>query len=267
MHIHHRQIQSGVPQGSVLGPILYLLYTADLPTSNRTMTATFADDTAIMVSHEDPIAASSILQSNINMVQNWLQKWRIKANETKSNHVTYTLNRKTCPSVTFNSQTVPQTNDVKYLGMHLDRRLTWQKHIKTKRKQLGLKFNKMYWLMGHNSPLSRENKLLLYKAILKPIWTYGIQLWGSASNSNIDILQRFQSKILRIISGVPWFVTNEVIHNNLSIPTLREEIRKSSSSYQRRLANHPNRLARDLLSSNTINRLKRHSILDLTNRH
>ena len=49
------------------------------------------------------------------------------------------------------------------------------------------------------SQLSLENKLLVYKVILKPVWAYGIQLWGTASNSNLEILERFQSKLLRII--------------------------------------------------------------------
>jgi hypothetical protein len=59
--------------------------------------------------------------------------------------------------------------------MHLDRRLTWTKHIKTKRKQLILTAKQMQWLLGRRSTLSIERKLLLYKAVLKPIWTYGGQ--------------------------------------------------------------------------------------------
>jgi hypothetical protein len=76
------------------------------------------------------------------------------------------------------------------MGMRLDRRLTWAKHIRTKREQLNLKAKQMHWLLGRRSTLSTENKLLLYNAVLKPIWTCGIQLWGTASNSNIE---RFQS--------------------------------------------------------------------------
>jgi hypothetical protein len=51
----------------------------------------------------------------------------------------------------------------------------------------------------------------VYKAILKPIWTYGVQLWGTASKSNIDILERFQSKLLRNITDAPWYVPTTVI--------------------------------------------------------
>ena len=61
----------------------------------------------------------------------------------------------------------------------------------------------MYWLLGPRSQLSLNNKLLLYKTILKPIWTYGIQLWGTASYSNIDIIQKYQSKTLMVFSFLP----------------------------------------------------------------
>jgi hypothetical protein len=64
------------------------------------------------------------------------------------------------------------------------------------------------------SKLSTTNKLLLYKTILKPIWTYGIQLWGTASTSNIEILERFQSKVLRIIVDAPWYVPNSLIRRD-----------------------------------------------------
>jgi hypothetical protein len=87
---------------------------------------------------------------------------------------------------------------------HLDSKLTWRHHIFTKRKQLGLALTKMYWLLGRRSQLSLSNKLLLYKFILKPNWTYGIQLWGTASTSNIEILERFQSKTLRLLVDAPW---------------------------------------------------------------
>jgi hypothetical protein len=61
------------------------------------------------------------------------------------------------------------------------------------------------------------NKLLLYKAILNPIWTYGIQLWGTASTSNIEILERFQSEALRTIVDGPWYVPKTLIRRDLHI--------------------------------------------------
>lgn len=261
-------IQSGVPQGSVLGPVLYLLFTADLPKTLVTTIATFADDTAILSSHSNPYTASKHLQENLDLLQLWLNKWRIKVNVTKSVHITFALKHETCPHVTLNNIHLPQENSVKYLGLHLDRRLTWHKHIFTKRKQLGLKFTKMYWLAGRKSQLSLENKLLLYKMIIKPVWTYGIQLWGTASNSNIEILQRFQSKVLRCIVDAPWFVSNTVIHKDLKINSVKDEIRINSKKYSERLSAHPNSLAVNLLTINSdVPRLKRFLTSDLINRH
>jgi hypothetical protein len=86
----------------------------------------------------------------------------------------------------------------------------------------------MYWLLGRKSKYSINNKLLIYKAILKPIVTYGVQLWGTTSNSNIAILERIQSKVLRLIVNVPWYVPNSAIRKDLQIPSVKEEMSRSS---------------------------------------
>jgi hypothetical protein len=80
----------------------------------------------------------------------------MKANETKSVHVTFTTLRATCPPVHINDVQIPQENHVKYLGHHLDRRLTWHPHIFAKRKQLEISLTKMYWLLGRKSKLYQQ---------------------------------------------------------------------------------------------------------------
>ena len=99
----------------------------------------------------------------------------------------------------------------------------------------------MYWLVGRKTRLSHESKIAIYKTILKPICTYGIQLWGTASNSNIEILERFQSKTLRAMLDIPYYVSNKYIHEDLKINTVKQEIAKHSESYQTRLSTHVNR--------------------------
>jgi hypothetical protein len=66
--------------------------------------------------------------------------------------------------------------------------------------------------------MSVDYKLLIYKAILKPVWIYGCQLWGTASISNIEKIEHFQSKVLRIIVNAPWFVPNWVIQKTYKYP-------------------------------------------------
>jgi len=82
MVIQLKEINSGVPRDSVLGPVLYLLYTADLPVALGSTTATYADDTTLV--HNNHVEASSRLQESLHHIQRFFKKWRIKANETKS---------------------------------------------------------------------------------------------------------------------------------------------------------------------------------------
>lgn len=256
-------ILAGVPQGSVLGPVLYTIYTHDLPQSPLVKVATFADDTAILASDVCHVKASQILQKHLNAVERWLKQWRIRVSSSKSIHITFTLRREDCPPVHLCNQQLPHKDTVKYLGMHLDRRLTWRNHIEAKRDQLNTRFRELYWLVGRNTKLSLDNKLLIYKTILKPIWTYGIQLWGSASNSNICMIQRAEDSILKRISNAPWFIRNSEVHRHLQINTVKEEIDNHTSNYKHRLLHHPNKLAAQLVIPDEMRRLKRRHILEL----
>jgi len=101
-----KNINSGI-QGSVLRLVLYLLYTADLPVAPDTITATYADDTAILTAHKDHIEASQRLQKSLFHIQIWLKKWRIRVNRAKSVQVTFTTRRKTCPPVILNGASIP----------------------------------------------------------------------------------------------------------------------------------------------------------------
>ena len=143
------------------------------------------------------------------------EKMAYEGKWNKASPIYFTLKKNTCPPVQLNDKQLTQTEEAKYLGIHLYRKLTWRKHILTKRKQLDLKLRKLYWVIGWKSQLSLDNKLLVYKAILKPIWTYGIQLWGSAWNSSIEILERFQSEVLRMVVDTPWCVPNAVIKRDI----------------------------------------------------
>jgi hypothetical protein len=84
----------------------------------------------------------------------------------------------------------------------------------------------MYWLLGRQSKFTTSSKLLAFKVVLKAIWTYGLQLWGTAPTSNIEILERFQSKALGMITDAPLYVTNVLLRRDLHIPSVKEEIQR-----------------------------------------
>jgi hypothetical protein len=129
-------IKAGVPQGSVQGLVLYLLYVHDLPTTLYSTTATFADDTAVMAVRESDENSAKKLQSALNKIAIWTKKWRIKLNESKSVHTDFTNKRITQWPIYINSIQIPYANTAKYLGMTLDTKLRRKEHLKKKRDEL-----------------------------------------------------------------------------------------------------------------------------------
>ena len=79
--------------------------------------------------------------------------------------------------------------------------------------------------MGRYSAPSVYNKLMLYQQVLKPVWTYAIQLWGCTGQSNRNIIQRFQNRILRGIVDAAWYIRNDNLHKDLDVETVDSVIK------------------------------------------
>lgn len=260
-------ITTGVPQGSILGPILYLIFTCDLPINPDCFVGTFADDTVIMSSGKNSSLVTEKLQTALNQVVQWTKKWNITLNSSKSTHVYFTNRSINKNPIYIDATQVPIANSAKYLGMTLDAKLKWKEHVKKKHEELKLKNRKLTWLIGRKSTLPLQNKLMVYNQILKPVWTYGIQLWGCASNDTLDIIQRFQNKVLRDMVRAPWFIRNSDLHRDLKVNTVRQEVQYFAKQHKQKLEEHSNELIPQLLDSNQIpRRLNRIQPLDLMRR-
>lgn len=255
---------AGVPQGGNLSPYLYLLYTADVPVTDGTVLAMYADDKAVLAVSRDYNSAIDILQVAIDRIIDWMTKWKIRANGEKSVHVDFALRSHSYSPITIGDRAIPHAESTKYLGMHLDSRLTWSRHINAKKVQMREKMRSLYWLIGPQSVLSIESKRLLYLAIIKPIWIYGIALWGCASKSNIAIIQRCQNVILRKMVNAYRYKRNDALHRDLKIDMIESEIRKFATRHEDRLSNHSNPTAIELLdNTGDVRRLKRFRPSDL----
>ncbi|KAF0754296.1 Uncharacterized protein FWK35_00021609 [Aphis craccivora] len=118
-------------RGSDIIRQLFLDLTEYVPVSPN-----YVDDKAIISINHDPVIASHHLQNHFSLMEDWYTNWRLKINQSKSIHCTFTLRQSLCPAVSIYGTVIPNSQTVKYLGLMLDRRLTWAQHIKSKRLNL-----------------------------------------------------------------------------------------------------------------------------------
>lgn len=234
-----KDICSGVPQGSKLGPLLFLLFINDIPRSPHTKLFLFADDTGIMAQNRNVRFMHRHLQRHIDTLIPWFTKWRIKINPNKSKAVCFSAARLPPPPLKLFGQPISFEKEVKYLGVYLDSRLTWKKQILyTVNKFKAAASNISFILRAPE--LDPATKRLLFSSLLQPVLLYGSSIWGSAAKSNIEILQRAQSRTLRSMVCAPWYFKNKVIHRELGIPPIRETIVKHASRFYDNLYSIPN---------------------------
>ena len=171
----NHSIPFGVPQGAASSPILYNIYTHDIPHHRKAKLGIFADDTSISVSSPSLATIQNNLTDAASNIQSYFTKWKIKLNEQKTQAIFYTRRRKNeipqQPLNIFNSNIEWETN-VKYLGMYLDKTLTYRNHIEYIIEKVHKVTKILYPMLNRKSSLDIKNKLLLYKVVLRPIATY-----------------------------------------------------------------------------------------------
>lgn len=140
-----------------------------------------------------------------------------------------------------------------------------EKPCAKKKSELDIKNRRLNWLIGKNSTLSLENKLIVYQQVIKPVWTYGCQLWGCAKPSIIKHIENFQNKILRQLVNAPWYIRNCDLHRDLGVNSVKSTIRKTATLHHQRLANHENPEARKLINTSSrqrrLRRTKPHDLV------
>lgn len=238
-----RTVSSGIPQGSILSPLLFIVFCHDMPTSDNCMLATYADDTLLITKNHDLNIAITELQKSLTETANWFKKWNFRLNARKTNAKIFSLKKiETSKNGTIDNVEIPwldKSSPLKYLGVELDTRLTYKHHINRRLNIAHQRLSQLYPLINRRTPLKIECSKLLYKSLIRPLLTYACPVWYGISMGVKQRLESFQNKILRIALNAPWFVRNNQIRRELGIEQLSEHIDQLSKTHHLKLQNHP----------------------------
>ena len=229
-------IKYGVPQGSILGPLLFILYINDLPNSLINQPTLFADDTCILISNHSLVNLETQSNDELKSVSEWMIANRLTLNSHKTQALVLTRSKQKLQPflLSLNNISIEIRHSVKYLGIHLDSTLNFTSHIQMIEQRVSTAIGILCKL---KSMAPVKILLSVYYAIVFPHLMYGILLWGCSSKNNLHKLQMLQNKCLRIIEGwqikqklEPLFIKFEIFNID---QLLNFEIAKFMFLYQR----------------------------------
>lgn len=231
-------ISYGLPQGAVLSPTLYNIYTYDIIEETTPEMTLFADDTAIYHSATKADDVIEALKSKGKKVQAYMRKWKISINKEKTQGLYITRRRKKeLPGESINifNEDIKWSSNIKYLGMVIDKKISLKKHIDYVAQRADTALRLLYPLISRTSKLCTYNRLLLYKLAIRPIFTYGCPAFEGIAKSQISKLQIIQNKFLRIILNKSRYEKITDMHSEAKIPLVGEYIKKLQGNFKQRL--------------------------------
>ena len=209
------QVLSGVPQGSVLGPLLFLAYINDMPeTITHSEIRLFADDTILFRAINGTID-SQLLQEDLTALENWENRWQMSFNPSKCTVIRVAPNKsKTAIHTNYqlHGHTLEIVDSNKYLGVTLTSNLSWDKHV----DNVAAKGNRTLGFIRRNlKDCTRTVKETSYTAIVRPTIEYAATVWDPTSQSKIKALENIQRRAARFVTNnytdrTPGCVTNMI---------------------------------------------------------
>lgn len=231
-------IPNGLPQGSVLAPKLYILYTADIPSTPKTQLLTFADDTIILtnsVQHRGII--TNLTKAYIN-ISRYFNKWHIRINSGKTKHLIIPFDRKrkriTNKQLILEGNALPPADSLKYLGIHFDRTGKFKKHTDIVKNKI-ISTSRSLYPMIKSFHLDDSRRNLLIKMILSPTAFYGMPVWAGISDANAKSVRQKFSRAARSLCKLPWSHSTVDLYDRLNMTNIELSIKGSRSKFQDKL--------------------------------
>ena len=261
-----RSLHQGLPQGSVLAPILFLFYINNLAEilPQDTLNALYADDVTILATakkKEDAVAAA---QATVDIVSRWSKEWKIDLNTTKSEACFFSLDRhesKFSPIITINNTPIRHEPEPRLLGVHLDRELTFTPHTNIVTKKAKSKMRMLAALGNTEWGWRKQDLRRVYLAHIRSVLDYAGSAWQPwIKESNIERLETTQNTAIRIITRQAKTSPVESLRLEANLPSYSSVIKatcmRAREKALRLPEDHPRRIC---LSQPTINRLKSRS--------
>ena len=215
-----RHISCGVPQGSVLAPFLFSVFTNDLPDVTTMETTLFADDACFSYGHHNPVDLEDIVNKELIKISKWYHNNKLSLNEEKSNFILIHRKKQAINlKLTLNNTIMEQKKQVKYLGITIDESLTWKPHI----NNCLIKLNKCLYAIYKLRPYTTINTLkLVYNALAYPHIQYCLAVWGGAPKTTLLPLIRKQKNIVRAMLFKPYTTHSSPLFLKLKLLKLDE---------------------------------------------
>ena len=197
-------LKYGVPQGSLLGPLLFLIFINDLPECfDKCTVHLYADDTVIYYADKDVHKIEAVLNKELKSLDIWMRRNKLKVNCSKTVSMLFgtkhMLAKCNSLNLRFSGETLSQVKNFKYLGVHVDDELKWNLHIEQLCKKVGKMINYLARLKHFLNTVALKT---IYNVAILPHFDYADIVWQSASKTSLDHLQKLQNRAARIILNV-----------------------------------------------------------------
>lgn len=217
---HKQLLTCGVPQGSVLGPLLFIIYTNDLAYSlNKTKSIQFADDTTLYSTHKTISELYKNVNEDLEILHDWFKANKLSLNVSKTHYMLFS-NKKLKPSdqsLYMGKEKIEKKNHVKFLGLYIDDNLNWSEQINSCKLKLS---SALYILNKIKHHVNIDCLKTVYYSLVYSQLTYGIILWGAAYDVHINKLVIMQKKIVRCMAKANYREHSQPLFQELNLLNL-----------------------------------------------